>query len=75
MEFEGNVTTTYTRPKVSGREYAMIAGLITGTHSTPYVGINRNSSSASGYQCTDSTMIDFAAEYITGGYRPVSVSC
>lgn len=68
MNFIGNVTTSYTRTKVSGRDYAMIQPLITGTHSTPGLGgFNFNSSTFSGNQCTDSTVTDFAAEFLNIG--------
>jgi hypothetical protein len=69
MDFQGNVTTSYTRPKVSQREYANLPSAWTSglTVSTPGIGMDWDASSASGDQCTDSTVTDAAAEYITAG--------
>jgi hypothetical protein len=68
MDFQGNVTTSCIRCKVSQREYANLASIPGLTVTTsPGEGIVLNSSSASGNQCTDSTFVDFAAEYVTQG--------
>jgi hypothetical protein len=62
---EGDVTTTFYRDKVSGREAANIGINNPATHTSPEEGLCLDSSPVSGDQTTDGTVVDFAAEYVT----------
>ena len=71
IESQGNVTTTWYRPKTSQREFA---NLPSSTWPGPYVaievtgvGMELNSSTASGNQTTDGTVVDGAFEYVNFG--------
>ena len=67
-DLQGNVTTSMIRTKASLRDFANLpGGLSSLTVGTGGYGFLLNSSTASGNQCTDSTWVDFAAEYVTQG--------
>lgn len=61
---QGDVTTTWYRPKVSNAE-ATILGIASG-HPQPAQGICLDSSPYSGNQTTDGTVVDAAAEGVSG---------
>lgn len=71
-ESQGNVTTTLYRPKVSQRELLNLQPA--SDFPGPYAGVGVtgngfefNSSTASGNQTTDGTVVDIAAEYVNFG--------
>jgi hypothetical protein len=63
---QGNVTSTWYRPHVSHTDFVFLTkGSISG-HSTPSNGLCFNLSTSTGFQTTDSTVVDAIAEGVTG---------